>query len=216
MLTGAVWLLYASEQTGSWEGPDPNTSNPSGKRWLCIKLVIIGLVSGFYVSLITPYLPLVLTAAGASTTVAALTLGGMSCAQIVATSVMTKRARNPRPVTLFFITELGTGVLTLLAALSLGLAPVVLTAILVCRAAFVAIAVAAEETIQYAVIPASASGLIFGASQTAFLIGDALGGAFGAQIWSSGSPSSLLLTGGLITMANAVLLPLILRREIRG
>lgn len=178
---------------------------------LSVKLAIIGLLSGFYVSLVAPYLPLILTNGGASAAQAALTMALMSVAQIGATWLFSRYSAASRPFALFTLSELLTGVITLAAALALGLSAPWIAVIFIVRAAFVSLAIASEETIQYAVIPAQATGFIFGISQTAFLVGDTLGGVLGAPLWLNVGPEGLLLTAGVITLLNAVLLPMLLR-----
>ena len=159
------------------------------------------------------YMPLIIRDAGASAPFASLIVGAMSAAQIAASAVLTKRASSTKPIRLFVLAELATGVLTVGAALALQLPTALLAFLLICRAAFVAIAVAAEETIQFAVIPHRSAGLVFGAAQTAFLIGDAAGGLVGAQLWSAAGARALLLVGGAITVFNGALVPLLLRSE---
>lgn len=185
-----------------------------GTKGLATRLMVIGVVSGFYVSLVTPYLPLVLTAGGTSQGQAAFTVSVMSLAQILTSWFIARQGTSRAPFKLFFLSELGTGAATLAAALLLGLGPVAVAVLLVLRAACVAVAVVSEETIQYAVIPAHAAGFIFGLSQTAFLVGDAVGGVAGATLWLGTGPTGLLVVAGLITVVNAFLLPTLLRTSM--
>ncbi|PNI08651.1 hypothetical protein CXX84_08600 [Arthrobacter sp. AFG7.2] len=185
-------------------------------RVLAVKLAAIGLLSGFYVSLVAPYLPLILTNGGATAAQAALIMALMSVAQIGATWIFSRYSTNSRPFALFAVSEVLTGVITLAAALALGLGAPWIAVIFIVRAAFVSLAIAAEETIQYAVVPAGATGFVFGISQTAFLVGDTLGGVLGAPLWLNAGPEGLLLTAGAITLFNAVLLPMLLRSVRSG
>ncbi|KQB85683.1 hypothetical protein [Corynebacterium lowii] len=137
----------------------------------------------------------------------------MSLSQIAATAVMAKVGTSERPYRLFVVSESATALLTLLAAGILQLPAVVVVAVFVARSAFLALAATAEETIQFSVIPAAAVGFVFGASQTAFLVGDALGGVVGAVLWNSAGPWELLLIAGVVTGINAFLLPLLLRQR---
>lgn len=208
-----VWTaVVARSDSPTRSDPVDPSPTPRGRfTALAAKLVAIGLLSGFYVSLVTPYLPLILTEGGASPSIAALAMAAMSFVQIGVSAVLARRGMKQRPFALFFVAEAITGALTLAAILVLGSGVWWITVVFVLRASFVALAVAAEETIQYAVIPAHAAGFVFGVSQTAFLIGDALGGALGAPIWLAAGAEGMLLTAGVITLANAVLLPLLLR-----
>jgi predicted MFS family arabinose efflux permease len=178
---------------------------------LAVKLAVIGLLSGFYVSLVAPYLPLILTNGGATAAQAALIMALMSVAQICATWIFSRYSTSSRPFALFAVSEVLTGVITLAAALALGLGAPWIAVIFIARAAFVSLAIASEETIQYAIIPAQATGFVFGISQTAFLVGDTLGGVLGAPLWLNAGPEGLLFTAGAVTLFNAVLLPALLR-----
>jgi len=215
VVLAALWLLLSARKHGRDVVPTASAPRENAPQWrgLAVKLAVIGVLSGFYVSLITPYLPLFLTRAGLPDSGAALVIGVMSAAQIAVTAVLARRGTGPRPFGAFVVAEVVAGALTLGVGLLVDVAPVLLAALFIARAGFVALAVTAEETIQYAVIPGAAAGLVFGISQTAFLVGDALGGAVGAPLWGALGPAPLALIAGGVTVLNAVLLPVLLRTE---
>lgn len=184
-------------------------SPPARIASIAVKLAVVGALSGFYVSVITPYLPLYLTNAGLSDAASAVVVALMSVVQMCVTAMLTRRPTSPRPIRIFLAMEAASGAATFGVALALGLAPVAVVLLFLARAAFVAVAVTAEETIQYAVIPGSAAGFVFGISQSAFLIGDALGGALGGPIWAAMGPAALATVAGAATIVNAVALPLL-------
>ena len=99
-------------------------------RSVAAKLAVVGLLSGFYVSLITPYLPIYLTGAGLTDAGAATVVAAMSLAQICVTGFFARRGvgrrEGQKPV---LLAEVATGVTTFSIALVLGLGPV-LTVIL--------------------------------------------------------------------------------------
>lgn len=215
VVCGIVWISFAGRST-RYRAPEADSDaqqDASGTRPLMIKLAILGVLSGFYVSLVAPYVPVILADAGLTDAGAAVAISVMSLAQIASTAVLTRVGTSPRPFRLFIISEAATALLTLLAAGLLHLPGLVVVAVFVARSAFLALAATAEETIQFAVIPAGAVGLVFGISQTAFLVGDAAGGALGAVLWHSAGPWGLLLTAGTVTLANAILFPLLLKRK---
>jgi hypothetical protein len=211
-----VWVLISPQPPARprmEEEPRQAESTLDRRRYtaIAVKLAVIGALSGFYVSLVAPYLPLILTNGGATAAQAALIMAFMSLAQIGATWLFSRHSKGTKPFGLFTVAEVFTGLITTAAALALGFGVLWIAIIFIVRAAFVSLAVAAEETIQYAVIPAKATGFIFGISQTAFLVGDALGGVMGAPLWIGIGPEGLLVTAGVITLVNAGLLPLLLR-----
>lgn len=213
VLAAGVWLLGIG---GSSAAPVEVTAGADAKparsfSALAVRLGIVGVLSGFYVSLVTPYLPLYLTRGGLSDAAAAIVVAAMSVAQIATTAVVARRGIGRRPYLLFFVTEAATGVLTACLALVLGASVVVLALLFIARASFVAIAVTAEETIQYAVLPTASAGFLFGISQTAFLVGDAVGGAAGGPLWGELGPETLAVIAAVATLANAALMPVLLR-----
>ncbi|RLP82338.1 MFS transporter [Mycetocola lacteus] len=214
-----IWVLVCpvvtlpGEPVGASTGPHQAPPDRRG-RYLALRLTMIGLLSGFYISLTVPYLPLVFTDSGASASQSALVIGMMSVVQMGISWILARRKAGFRPLALFIVSEISTGLLTLAAVLALGLGPGLLAVIFIARAAFVSLAVVAEETIQYAVMPRESAGFMFGISQTAFLVGDALGGAVGAPLWIAGGAAGLLTTAGIITLVNALVLPLLLKRMI--
>ena len=215
VLLGALWLLAV----GRKDLPVAATAYPTRAEraprllGLATKLGIVGVMSGFYVSLITPFVPLYLTRSGATSSTAAIVVAAMSVAQLVTSAVLAKRRTGDRPFTLFLVTELAAGLLAVALAFALSSSAVVVAAVLIARAAFVSIAVIAEETIQYAVIPGNAAGFVFGISQTAFLVGDALGGAVGGPLRQAAGPIWLAVTAGGVTIVNAFAMPLLLHRR---
>lgn len=213
VLLGGLWLVFAGRNRGPVVNVPSPTPQGQGPRLLglAVKLGVIGVMSGFYVSLISPFVPLYLTGAGASNSIAAIVVAAMSVAQLGTSALLARHRTGERPFRLFFASELVAGVLAVAVAFAFSSSFIVIALILIARASFVSVAVIAEETIQYAVIPGNAAGFVFGMSQTAFLVGDALGGAVGGPLWQSAGPVWLALIAGAITIVNAFALPLLLR-----
>lgn len=219
VFAGVVWLLFcAPESRSTRASARPRKAVVSNRATirLAAKLSAVGALSGFYTSLLAPYVPLYLTRSGTSDSLAALVVAAMSVAQIGVTAMLTRRSMSARPFRLFFFTELGSGLLTLAIAVALTLSPAAIAAILIVRSAMVALAVVAEETVQYAVIPGAAIGFVFGISQASFLVGDTLGGAIGGPLWADSGPAVMALLAGVVTLVNAFLMPALLRSEQPG
>lgn len=214
VVLAGLWLLFGA-RSDSAEDSRRADASPSTLRtgWLAVRLAAIGVLSGFAVSLITPYLPVLLTSGGLPEAVAALAIAGMSVAQIVTSGILGRRSAGPRPFRVFALAEAATGLTTVLIGIAVGAGPVVIVVLLMARAVFVAISAVTEETIQYAVIPGSAAGFVFGVSQTAFLIGDAVGGAVGGPLWAALGAIPMTLLAGMAAIANAGLLPVLLARR---
>lgn len=219
ILVGVAWVSVAGR--GSKTVPIPTQTDErstAAGRGLVVRLAFLGCLSGFYVSLVAPYTPVILSEAGLTDSRAAVAISAMSLAQVASTAVLARVGTSSRPFTLFVVAETATAVLTLGVAALLHLPGIVIAAVFVVRSAFLALAATAEETIQYAVIPAGAVGFVFGMSQTGFLVGDAAGGALGAVLWQSTGSWGLLVTAGAVTLVNAVVFPLLLasKRVVAG
>lgn len=211
-LLGFAWLaLGDSRPAPAKPSAEDGATTPSRTWSITLRLVVIGVVSGCYVSLLTPYAPLILTEAGGTAAQASLVIALTSAAQLAVSSLLTRfPLATGAPLRVFTVSELATGLLTLTLVRLLGGSFWLVVIVYVARAALVSLAVITEETIQYAVIPARSVGFAFGASQAAFLAGDALGGIAGAQLWQQGGATPLLAVAGAMTLLNAALLPLLL------
>lgn len=218
VLASVAWATFTrrSSDLGTRLRTPSSALSTTTPRRLVVNLAVLGCISGFYVSLVAPYTPVILSDAGLTDSGAAIAVSVMSLAQFASTAALTRVRTSPRPFRLFIVSETATALLTLVAAGALQLPATVIAAIFVVRSAFLALAATAEETIQYAVMPAAGVGFIFGVSQAAFLVGDAAGGMVGAFLWHNGGARGLLVTAAAVTLVNAVMFPLLLRKERQG
>ncbi|MBJ7291699.1 MFS transporter [Williamsia sp.] len=219
VLLAALWLSVGSvpdgQRTRTDAGdPPPDHQKPTRGRSLAIALMAISALSGLYVSMVTPYVPLILTGAGGTASEAAVGIALLSACQFSVSSVLARYASlGSRPFVAFVGAEIAAGVLTLGVSALLDFSFWIVVVAFVVRAAMVSIAVVTEETVQYALVPANGSGLVFGLAQSGFLAGDAIGGLVGAQLWEAGGGQLLLEVAGVLTLANAVLVVALLGRR---
>lgn len=180
------------------------------------RLAVVAGLSGLYVSLIAPYLPLILVEAGGTSAQASLVVAAASLVQVGATALMSRYdGLTGRPLVAFVVGELTAASISLVLGAVLGASTLLVVTLLVARSAFVAVAVVCEEIVQFAVIPAAVSGLVFGVVQSVFLAGDALGGVLGALLWQTRGATGMLLVSGALMLVNAALVPLLLGRRLR-
>lgn len=220
VLLALVWLVVVADAdvpvaVVRHQVTEPPVSDRRALAGLSARLAVIGVLSGFYVSLLTPYAPLILTEVGGSAAKASLVVGASSAAQLVVSAALTRYRRLlSRPLVAFTAAETVAAAVTVLLAFALDLGLAAVALVFVVRAALVSVAAICEETVQYAVIPAASSGLVFGVSQTAFLAGDSLGGVLGAPLWLARGSQGLLLVSGAVMLLNALLVPLLLRDRL--
>ncbi|MFF7767882.1 MFS transporter [Streptomyces massasporeus] len=175
-------------------------------RALACGVVGIGLLMGFYVSLLTPYLPLLLKERGVPLELVGVVLAAAGLSRLTAAALAGPVLRRRPPLRVFLLSESACAVATLVLALAVH--PWTAAVVLVLRAVFLLGATVSQELFQLSAFPGAVAGALFGLVQSAFLAGDALGGAVGGWLYQGlGSDRTVLLATAL-TAANAVLVPM--------
>lgn len=173
-------------------------------------LVAFGLLNGFTLSLVVPFIPLVLERRG----VAPATIG-----VVVALAAVTRVLGAPGGGSLigrFGERPVFTAAQTAAAAVVLGLALIAdpyVAALLVClRAALASATTVAQDLMLVSALPRRLFATYFGVLQASFFVGDAIGGASGAALFDHAGLEPALLGAAGLTVACGVLLPAVLRR----
>ncbi|MEU1912524.1 MFS transporter [Streptomyces massasporeus] len=175
-------------------------------RALACGVVAIGLLMGFYVSLLTPYLPLLLKERGVPLELVGVVLAAAGLSRLTAAALAGPVLRRRPPLRVFLLSESACAVATLVLALAVH--PWTAAVVLVLRGVFLLGATVSQELLQLSAFPGAVAGAFFGLVQSAFLAGDALGGAVGGWLYQGlGSDRTVLLATAL-TAANAVLVPM--------
>ncbi|MDO5375558.1 MAG: MFS transporter [Staphylococcus rostri] len=172
---------------------------------LTIGIVIFGLLTGLSVSLFTPYVPIILKEQGINITLIGVYMAIVSMVGIVAAPLFGNSKVNQFKNVIFFTCELLTGLLILLFLKSL-LATVILI-ILIFRAILQTGSVITQELMELEIYPKEYLGFLFGASQSAFFIGDALGGTLGGYVYDLDMKYALIICTVLFVI-NAMAFPL--------
>ncbi len=174
-------------------------------RGLALGIVGLGLLMGFYVSILSPYLPLLLAERGVPVALVGVVLAVASVVRLIAAAVAGKFLRARSPLAVFLVSESCCAAATLLLALSVS--PWLAACALAVRGAFLLGATVSQELLQLNAFPGALAGVFFGLVQSAFLAGDSLGGAIGGWLYHQfGSSHTVLIATGL-TLANALLVP---------
>ncbi|MEV8321296.1 MFS transporter [Streptomyces sp. NPDC059900] len=175
-------------------------------RGISLGVVGLGLLMGFYVSLLSPYLPLLLADRGVPLAWVGVVLAIASVARLSAAAVAGRFLRQRSPLTVFLIAEGCCAATTLVLAVAAG--PWIAAVALALRGAFLLGATVSQELLQLNAFPSALAGVFFGLVQSAFLAGDSLGGALGGWFYHQLGSSTTVLIATTLTAANAVLVPL--------
>ncbi|PNG23830.1 hypothetical protein C1J00_01770 [Streptomyces cahuitamycinicus] len=179
-------------------------------RGLTLGIVGLGLLMGFYVSILTPYLPLLLAEQGVPLALVGGVLALASLVRLAAAALAGPTLRQHSPLKVFLLSEGCCALATLALAVSVN--GWMAACALALRGAFLLGASVSQELLQLHAFPTSVAGALFGLVQSAFLAGDALGGAVGGWLHHLlGSSQTVLVATGL-TVTNAVLVPLFYAR----
>ncbi|MFI8265030.1 MULTISPECIES: MFS transporter [unclassified Streptomyces] len=178
-------------------------------RGMALGVAGLGLLMGFYVSLLSPYLPLLLADRGVPVAWVGVVLAVASVVRLVAASVADRFLRERSPLAVFLISEGCCALTTLVLAVAAG--PWIAAVALALRGAFLLGATVSQELLQLGAFPAGLAGVFFGLTQSAFLAGDSLGGALGGLLYHRLGSSTTVLIATALTAANAVLVPLFYR-----
>ncbi|MFD5479141.1 MFS transporter [Streptomyces hawaiiensis] len=177
-----------------------------GNRALACGVVGIGLLMGFYVSLLTPYLPLLLKERGVPLELVGVVLAAAALSRLTAAALAGPVLRRRPPLRVFLLTEAACAVATLVLALAVN--PWTAAVVLVLRGVFLLGATVSQELLQLSAFPGAVAGAFFGLVQSAFLAGDALGGAVGGWLYQALGSDVTVLVATALTAANAVLVPM--------
>jgi MFS family permease len=169
-------------------------------------VVLLGVISGLITSMLTPFLPVIIKNSGFSITSVGVLMAVITLVWVIVSPFISGEKIHHRKVLLFTGSQILTGVVVLL--LMVKFPPLVVIAILVLRSVFLSVSVITEQLIQLEMFPANVVGLFFGLSQSAFFVGDALGGSVGGWLYSYHMNVAILVCGGL-TLLNALLVPLL-------
>ncbi|MBU6531387.1 MFS transporter [Streptomyces mayonensis] len=174
-------------------------------RGLVFGVVGLGFLMGSYVSILSPYLPLLLAERGVPVALVGVVLAVAGVVRLTAAAVAGKYLRERSPLAVFLVSESCCAAATLVLALSVS--PWLAACALAVRGAFLLGATVSQELLQLNAFPSALAGVLFGLVQSAFLAGDSLGGAVGGWLYHQlGSSHTVLIATGL-TLANALLVP---------
>ncbi|MFE9679784.1 MFS transporter [Streptomyces sp. NPDC006259] len=204
----------ATERQSAFDGKSPADGGGTpglvqtlrSHRALALGVVGLGLLMGFYASLLTPYLPLLLKERGVPLEFVGVVLAAAGLSRLTAAAMAGPVLRRRPPLRVFMLSESACAVATLILALSVS--PWIAAAVLILRGVFLLGATVSQELLQLGAFPSAVAGAFFGLVQSAFLAGDALGGAVGGWLYQSLGSDRTVMVATVLTAANAIFVPL--------
>ncbi|WP_042407627.1 MFS transporter [Streptacidiphilus carbonis] len=186
-----------------------DAARPAGGRGgvLAWAVAALGVLGGLYTSFVTPYLPLVLEKHGLGIGLVGVALATVSLTSSFVGPMIAARLRSTRALRALVVAEGVAAAGTLLLVPGWG-APVAMTAITIRSLSFTTSATS-EEVLQGQIFPTAQLGLLFGASQSGFLAGDALGGATSGWVYQTQGASVALLVSAALIGLNCLAYPVV-------
>lgn len=172
-------------------------------RFLSSAVVVFSLISGFYSSFFTPYLPVIMENMGFTLLKIGTLLGMITMSRMVIDPLVGRLidGSHRRRTAFLFIGEVGLALATGVLVFQMSAPAIVLA--LGLRTVAVSVSVISEETLWMTVFPKAEAGFLFGLAQTFFLAGDALGGVTSAWVYESFGLNALLISCSILIFANA-------------
>lgn len=168
-------------------------------------IIIFGIINGLSVSLIIPFIPVILKHQEVPVSLIGIFTSLTSLTAIIFSTMFSSNKVNKNKQTIFLFGELIAGILFLcfLTKISIYLIPL----ILVMRIFFQTASIITQELMELEMYPKAAYGKLFGLSQSAFFVGDALGGSIGGILFSW-NPNCAIIISSLIIIFNAFSFPI--------
>lgn len=210
----AGFLLFVSMVILFWSpGQKHRVAGPSGgtpwaqlldviksHRNLAITTSLIGVLTGFYVSFVSPYLPLILKERGLSMQSIGLSIGAFSLIRFFADPLIAKLIQRHSQNSLKFFIGAEFFIFLVTGLFAIAFSPSVFIGFLLVRCFALGFSTISEELLWLQKFPKEKVGLLFGLNQSAFFIGDFLGGIVNGGLYQRFGLSACVIVA-LITIA---------------
>ena len=145
--------------------------------------LVLGATTGFYVSFISPYLPLIMKDRGLNLSAIGLSTGAFALLRFfIDPSIAKCVARyRERALTIFIASEVLIGLVT--AAFLLPYGETAFLVLLLMRSGALGFSAISEEILWFKIFPIESVGLFFGLNQSAYFIGDFAGGLINGYLY---------------------------------
>lgn len=171
---------------------------------LALGTLVVGICGGFYVSFISPYLPLILKSQGFDLTSIGLSLGSLALVRFFADPLIGRWMENKKEKSfrIYIAAELFVFLTT--AAFLVPFHPQSFILFLILRSLGLGLTMIAEEITWLRIFPKESLGLCFGLNQSGFFIGDFLGGLGNGKIFVHFGMEGCAIAALIVMLINLV------------
>ena len=173
----------------------------------------IGVLTGLYVSFISPYLPLIMKDKGLTMSSIGLSIGAFSLIRFFADPLIAKwiDKNKSNSLTIFLTAELSILIITGLFTLSVSKYSFI--GFLVIRSLALGFSTIAEELLWIQKFPKQLVGLLFGLNQSAFFVGDFLGGLVNGTLYQKFGLTACVVVALVTILTNSYLFIVLFKRK---
>lgn len=167
--------------------------------------LILGATTGFYVSFITPYLPLIMKDKGLNLLSIGLSTGAFALIRFFIDPVIARfvEDRKASSLQIFLVAEVVIALVT--GSLLWSISKWAFVLLMVLRSASLGLSSIAEEVLWLRTFPKEKVGMFFGLSQSGFFLGDFIGGLVNGYLYKSFGLNSCIWIVLVIMLLNAML-----------
>lgn len=174
-------------------------------RKLALFTSLIGVMTGFYVSFVSPYLPLIMKQKGLSMSSIGLSIGAFSLVRFIADPLIAKWINRKSKHTLFIFLAAEFSILLVTGFFAITISKEIFVVFLIVRSLSLGFSTISEELLWIQKFPKALVGLLFGVNQSAFFLGDFLGGLLNGVIYQKFGLGFCVLITLLAIIINAYL-----------
>lgn len=182
-------------------------------RELSLFTSVIGVLTGLYVSFISPYLPLIMKDKGFTMSSIGLSIGAFSLIRFFADPLIAKwiDKNKSNSLTIFLAAELS--ILVITGFFTLSVSKYSFIVFLVIRSLALGFSTIAEELLWIQKFPKQLVGLLFGLNQSAFFIGDFLGGLINGTLYQKFGLAACVVVAIATILVNSYLFIVLFRKK---
>lgn len=172
---------------------------------LAMTTSVVGLCTGLYASFLAPYLPLILKDKGFTLTSIGFSTAALAFLRFAVDPFVARFMARYRDqgVLIFVASEIGIALVT--ASFLFAVSPQTLVLFLFLRGLCLSFSSLSEELLWFRIFPKASLGLFFGVNQSAYFVGDFLGGIINGEIYMKFGLESSVVFVLAIMIVNSIL-----------
>ena len=182
-------------------------------RRLAIFTSIIGTLTGFYVSFVSPYLPLIMKEKGLSLESIGLSIGIFSLARFFLDPIIARwiEKNKSESLKIFLISEFA--ILLVTGFFAFAVSKEIFVGFLILRSIALGFSAISEELLWIQKFPREIVGLLFGLNQSSFFLGDFLGGLVNGSLFQTYGLKACVSVAVATIIANSYLIIVLFKSD---